>query len=106
MNTKPVCEMCDGEGEFRVWFDDEHWEYQSCAACTPAKCACPHCAMGLPNHCTGPDAEKRHAEWTIAYSRACADLVLAMATGSVSTAAAREQFIAEVKKLAATKDAK
>ncbi len=101
-----VCEKCDGMGENRIWLDDEHWEYEPCAACTPVRCTCPHCSMGLPNHCTGSYAASNQRDWSTRYSQICADLVLAMATGSVSTAAARGQFIAEVKKLTATKDAK
>ena len=56
------------------------------------KCTCTSCAMGLPNHCEGPEAAANQARWRADYANAAAELVLVLATGSMPSAEAREQF--------------
>ncbi len=55
-------------------------------------CKCASCAMGVPNHCTGPDAAANIAKWHADYTNAAAELAFILATGSMPSEQAREQF--------------
>lgn len=61
------------------------------------KCDCNMCHYGMAHHCKGPDRAEKVARYIEDYSRASASFVLALATGSMPSDAAREQFTQRVR---------
>ncbi len=56
------------------------------------KCSCWACRAGMPNHCEGPDRAANIAKWRADYENAAAELAFILATGSMPSDDAREQF--------------
>lgn len=55
-------------------------------------CSCNQCRAGFTNHCTGPNAAANQAKWRADYNDAAAELAFILATGSMPSDEAREQF--------------